>query len=150
HRYARDRGMTALIEGFFAAAWFGWARADEHGLDVLLTIGQILALLVAIGGLVLSIRSRNTVSVFDDPEVRRRYRVLVAVEFAAAGLGALLLAVAGAPDWIVIWVSAVVAVHFFPLATVLGSRTMSTLGALMSAVAVTALVLHVGTGTVTT
>jgi hypothetical protein len=23
----RDRGITALVEGFFAAAWFGWGHA---------------------------------------------------------------------------------------------------------------------------
>jgi hypothetical protein len=139
--------MTALIEGFFAAMWLGWARTGEHGPDVWLTIGQIFAVIVAIGGLVLALRGRSGTSAFDDPRIARRYWALVAVEFTIAGLGALVLGTTGAGDFIVVWVSAVVAVHFFPLARILGSRTLPTLGALMCAVAVTALATRIGLGT---
>jgi hypothetical protein len=35
----RDRGMTALIEGFFGFMWFGWGRANaSSGLSVVLAV----------------------------------------------------------------------------------------------------------------
>jgi hypothetical protein len=44
----RDRGLTALFEGFFAAAWFGWAQATAPArLGGWLTAGSIGSLLVA-------------------------------------------------------------------------------------------------------
>jgi hypothetical protein len=49
--YIRDRAMSALILGFFAAAWFGWAQADPPNSWLSgLTVGTILSLIVAIAG----------------------------------------------------------------------------------------------------
>lgn len=43
----RDRGMTALIEGFFGFMWFGWGQADPPaGWRVVLAVGAALLLLL--------------------------------------------------------------------------------------------------------
>jgi hypothetical protein len=39
----RDRGLTALFEGFFGAAWFGWAQATAPA-------GAVAALVAAAVG----------------------------------------------------------------------------------------------------
>jgi hypothetical protein len=98
----RDRGMTALIEGFFGFMWFGWGRADaSSGLSVVLAVGAVLAV-------------------------------------AVAGVGAAALGAAGQSDFIPAWVCAVVGVHMFPLASLLGDRLLVPLGTLLAAVAVVA------------
>ena len=98
----RDRGMTALIEGFFGFMWFGWGRANaSSGLSVVLAVGAVLAV-------------------------------------AVAGVGAAALAAAGQSDFIPAWVCAVVGMHMFPLASLLGDRLLVPLGALLAAVAVVA------------
>ena len=89
-RSRRDRGVTALIEGFLGMAWFGWGQANASpGLSAVLTAGSVLSALVAIAG--------------------------------------------GA--------------HFFALAPLLEDRMLIPLGALTTAVAVTALVTGLATPT---
>jgi hypothetical protein len=67
-------------------------------------------------------------------------------EFSLAGVGAAVLAVAGQGDFIPVWVCAVVGVHFFPLASLLGDRLLVALGASVTTVAVVALVAGLATG----
>ena len=44
-RSRRDRGMTALIEGFFGFVWFGWGQANaSSGLRVGLAVAGVVAL----------------------------------------------------------------------------------------------------------
>lgn len=135
-RSRRDLGITALIEGFFASAWFGWGQAEPSPLGTWLSVGSIVAVLVAIAGAVIGFRSSAAAAVLHDPRLRRRYTITVVVEFGLAALGAGLLGVLGAADFIPVWVCAVVAVHFFPLVTVLRDRLLIPLGCMMCAVAV--------------
>jgi hypothetical protein len=136
----RDRGMTALILGFFGFVWFGWGQADASaGLRVALAVGGILALLVAVAGGVQAFRSPASDSTLHDRRAWRRYGLIVGVEFALAGAGAAALAAAGQSDYIPVWVCAVVAVHLFPLASVLRDRLLVALGMLLAAVALAAL-----------
>jgi hypothetical protein len=51
-RSRRDLGVTALIEGFFASAWFGWGQAEPSRLGAVLGVGSVPALLVAVAGAV--------------------------------------------------------------------------------------------------
>jgi hypothetical protein len=132
--------MTALVEGFFAAAWFGWGNAAPSSLSTVLVMGSVLGLLVAVAGAVVGFRAPGTTAVFDDPAAGRRYGIVVGVEFGLAGLGALVLGGLGYPEYIPVWVCAVVAVHFFALVNVLRDPLLRPLGGLMCAVPVLALV----------
>lgn len=140
-RSRRDLGITALVEGFFAAAWFGWGNAAPSGLSTVLVIGSILGLLVAVAGGVAGFRAPGPTAVFNDPAAGRRYGIVVGIEFGLAGLGAVGLGVLGYPGYIPVWVCAVVAVHFFALVNVLRDPNLRPLGALMCAVPVFALVI---------
>jgi hypothetical protein len=133
--------MTALIEGFFGFAWFGWGQANASpGLRVVLAVGGIAAVLVAIAGGVLAFRSPASASALHDRQARRRYGVTVGVEFTVAGVGAAVLAVAGQSEFIPVWVCAVVGVHFFALASLLQDRLLMPLGVLTTLVALVALI----------
>src|SRR5262245_12886296 len=50
----RDRGITALVEGFFASVWFGWGQAHAPAsLSAWLHVGEALGLVVAVTGAVI-------------------------------------------------------------------------------------------------
>jgi len=153
-RSRRDRGMTTLIEGFFGFVWFGWAQATASpGLRTWLAVAGVAAALVALAGGVQAFRGPASAGVLHDRQARRRYGVAVGVEFALAGVGAAVLAVAGQGDFIPVWVCAVVGVHFLPLASLLEDRLLVALGVSVTAVALVALVAGLATsvapGTVT-
>jgi hypothetical protein len=67
------------------------------------------------------------------------------VELTLAGVGAAVLALAGPSDYIPVWVCAVVGVQFFPLSSLLEDRLLVVLGALVTAVALEALVAGLAT-----
>ncbi len=138
----RARGIAAAIEGYFAAAWFGWAMASAVPglLMLLLQIGIGLGILVAIAGIVLAVRSPAESSPMRDRAVRRRYGIVVGLEFALLGAGAAVLAISGLTPWIPVWICVGVGVHFIPLSRVLGDRSLVVLGALITAVALAALI----------
>jgi hypothetical protein len=138
-RSRRDLGITALVEGFFAAAWFGWGNAAPSSLGPLLVAGSVVGLLVAVAGAVVGFRAPGTDAALSDPSANRRYGIVVGIEFGVAGLGAVVLGVAGYPAYIPVWVCAVVGVHFFALVNILRDPTLRVLGVLMCAVAVLAL-----------
>jgi hypothetical protein len=143
----RDRGMTALILGFFGFVWFGWGQANASaGLRVGLAVGGVAAVLVALAGGVQAFRSPASTGVLHDRRARRRYGIAVGVEFSLAGAGAAVLAVTGQGDFIPVWVCAVVGVHFFSLASLLEDRLLVGLGASVTTVALLALVAGLATG----
>jgi hypothetical protein len=154
-RTRRDLGITALVEGFFAAAWFGWGNAAPSSLGPLLVVGSIIGLLVAVAGGVVGFRAPGADAALNDPVPNRRYGIVVGIEFGVAGLGAAVLGIVGYPAYIPVWVCAVVGVHFFALVNILRDPTLRVLGTLMCAVAVLALVIawwpgsHVRPGLVT-
>jgi len=137
----RDGGVTALVEGFFGAAWFGWGQAaPPDWLGPWLTAGSIVALLVAVAGAVVGFTSPASTAAINSREAGRRYGIIVGVEFGLAGLGAALLGILGQADYIPVWVCAVVGVHFVPLAGVLRDRNLIPLSVLVTATAVVALI----------
>ena len=143
----RERGIYAAVEGGFAAGWFGWGQAAPPSwLVIPLGVGSVLSVLVAVAGIVVTARSRARWTAFSDGTVRRRFRIIVLVEFSLAGIGAAALAVAGQATWIAAWVCLVVGVHFFPLSRALGNRSLAPLGALLTGVAAAALVVGTATG----
>ncbi len=140
-RSRRDLGITALIEGFFASAWFGWGNATPSAWEGVLIVGSVISIVVAILGAIVGFRSPASTAVLRDREAGRRYGIIVGIEFGLAGVGAALLGVLGYPAYIPVWVCAVVGVHFFALVDVLRDPTLRLLGALMCGVAVLALVI---------
>jgi hypothetical protein len=154
-RVTRDRTLaaTAVIEGFFGFAWFGWGQADAPTvLSVVYAVLSAAALVVAVLGVV-AVRRSSGPSPMADPAVRRRYNVIVGIEFGVILVGAIALGRAGEPGWIPVWVAAVVGVHFVPLAAVFPGTHLVALGVVVTAVALAALVIGLATdvapGTVT-
>ncbi|HEY2690974.1 MAG TPA: hypothetical protein VGJ50_21220, partial [Streptosporangiaceae bacterium] len=75
-----------------------------------------------------------------DPVVRRRYAIIVGLEFGLLGTGAAGLGATGQSQWVPVWICFGVGVHFFPLASALNNPTLRPLGLLLAAVAAAALV----------
>ena len=137
----RSRGVTVVVDGFFAFVWFGWGQAAAPSwLVIPLAVGTALGALLAVMGVVVTKRSTGPLPVMTDPAVRRRYSIVVGLEFALLGAGAAALGATGHYQWTPVWVCFGVGVHFFPLATTLQNPTLRPLGVLLAAVAVAALV----------
>jgi hypothetical protein len=135
--YTRDSAMTALILGFFASCWFGWAQErPPASWRAPLIAGAVLSLAAAAVGAWYAWRSWSGGTALDEPGALRRYGVVVGVEFAVAAAGAAALALWGRPEYTAPWVCLVVGVHFWPLAPVLQKPALIGLGALLVAVAV--------------
>ena len=137
----RSRGVTVAVDGFFAFVWFGWGQASAPSwLVIPLAIGTALGLLLAVAGVVVTRRSSGELPAASDPAIRRRYGIIVGLEFGLLGAGAGILGGTGYSQWIPVWICFGVGVHFFPLAGVLGNPTLRPLGALLIAVAAAALI----------
>ncbi|MFU8873520.1 hypothetical protein [Micromonospora sp. SL4-19] len=151
----RQAGLTALYLGVFATLWFSVPKADPPW-HTLLVVGSVAALVIAVTGAVVAARSRDA-GAPRDRAADRRYLLIVGAEFAAAGLGAWLLGLAGWSAFIPVLVSAIVGAHFVPLAPVLRDPLLKPLGGAVCLVALAGLVvglassvpagLVVGTGT---
>jgi hypothetical protein len=136
----RARGVTVVVEGFFAFVWFGWGQAAAPPwLVVPLGVGTGLGAVVAVVGIVVAARSAGRLTAVSDPRVRRTYGITVGVEFTLIGAGAAVLGPTGLAQWIAVWACAIVGIHFFPLARVLQNPSLRPLGAMLTAVAVAAL-----------
>jgi hypothetical protein len=117
--YLRDAAMTAVIFGFFGSAWFGWAQeAPPARWSVRLAAGSILSLATAVGGGVVAWQHWSDGTIFG-PDTGRNFGIVVGIEFAVTGLGALVLALRRRRDLIPPWVAFVVGVHLFPVAAIL-------------------------------
>src|SRR5215471_874940 len=135
----RDRGVTVAIEGFFAFVWFGWGQAAAPAwLVVPLAVGTGLSVLLAVAGVVVTKRSAGRLRVMADPRARRRYSIIVGLEFGVLGAGAAILGATGQYRWTPVWICAGVGAHFFPLASALDNRSLRLLGGLLVAVAAAA------------
>jgi hypothetical protein len=137
----RSGGVTAAVYGFFAMAWFGWGQAAApRWLVIPLAVGTGLAALVTVAGIIVTWRSAGRLPAMSDPAVRRRYGIIVGLEFGLLGAGAAVLGATGLYQWISVLVCFGVGVHFFPLGQALRDPSMRPLGALLIAVAVVALI----------
>lgn len=137
----RSRGVTVAVDGFFAFVWFGWGQAAPPSwLVIPLAVGTALGALLAVTGVVVATRSPGPLPAVSDPVVRRRYAIIVGLEFGLLGAGAAGLGATGQSQWIPVWICFGVGVHFFPLASALDNPTLRPLGLLLAAVAAAALV----------
>lgn len=141
-----DHAITAVFFGFFASAWFGWGHAGASAaVGGWLDAASVVALLVAAAAVVTAFRVPRQRFVARDRSESRRYGIVVGIEFSLIALGAVVLSVAGGAQWVAVWVLAVVAVHFFPLAPVLHNRSLYPLGVLLCALAVAAVLVGLTT-----
>jgi hypothetical protein len=137
----RSRGVTVAVEGFFAFVWFGWGQADAPSwLVIPLAVGTVLGALLAVAGVVVAKRSSGPLPAASDPAARRRYGIIVGLEFGLLGAGAAVLGIIGLYQWVPVWICFGVGAHFVPLATTLQNPSLRPLGALLIAVAAAALV----------
>jgi hypothetical protein len=136
--HVRDLAATAVIFGFFASSWFGWAQeAPPAGWRKFLVAGSVTSLLTAVAGGLLTWRHWNDGTAFDE-DTSRAFGVVVAIEFGAAALGSVLLAWRGHRDLISMWVAFVVGVHLFPVAVLIGYPMIHVVAALITIVSLAA------------
>ncbi|WP_157018199.1 hypothetical protein [Cryptosporangium arvum] len=134
----RGRGVAAVIEGFFGAMWFGWATSDAPGwLLPVLIAGSVAGLAVVVLGVVLAKRSPAGSSPMADPAVRKRYNIIVAIEFGLIFAGAAVLGQV-AEDYIAAWIALIVGLHFVPLGRVFAQRLLEVAGWVITAAAIVA------------
>ena len=143
-RSRRQSGLTGIYLGLFATVWFSVPAAGGT-LRVLLVVASIAALLTVVAGIAVLARAGRPAPGGRDRATDRRYLLVVAAEFAAAGLGALLLSGTGRSSYIPVLVAFVVGVHFFPLVEVLRDPRLKLLGAVVCAVALAALITGLAT-----
>ena len=129
--------MTALILGFFASTWFGWAqeRPPRRWRPVLI-FGSVASLTIAAIGGVGAWRNWSGDSALSDPDAMRTYLVILGVEFGVAGLGALVVVKRGLADYLAPWICFVVGVQFLPMAPVLENPGLFPFGTLLTVVAI--------------
>lgn len=138
-QYVRDSAMIALIFGFFASSWFGWAQERPPlAWRPPLIAGSVVSLAVAVFGAVLAWQGWSDGSALSEPGAMRRYGIIVGVEFGIAAAGAFGLAALGHSIYISPWICLVVGVHFWPMAPLLKNPSLIVVGVLMTAVAMTA------------
>ncbi|WP_436532339.1 hypothetical protein [Actinoplanes sp. HUAS TT8] len=130
--YVRDLAMSAVIFGFFASSWFGWAQeAPPRRWRPWLIAGSVLSFVTLAAGIVLAVRHWNDGSAFDG-DTSRVFGIVVGIEFGAAGLGAILLAVRHRAELIPVWIAFVVGVHLFPVAVIMNYPLVHVTAALVT------------------
>jgi hypothetical protein len=138
-RSRRTVANAVIVEGFFAFMWFGWGQEGPPAWESLvLAVGAVLAVLVAVAGIVSARQAQLEPPPLADQAAGRRYGIIVGTEFASCGIGAAVLGVTGHGEFIAAWICFVVGVHFVPLDRVFPGIGMVGLGVVVVLVAVAA------------
>jgi hypothetical protein len=131
--HIRDAAMTAVIFGFFATTWFGWAQeAPPRAWRRPLIAGTIAAVLTAVTGAVVASRHWGHGTAFDEG-TSRTFGIVVGIEFGLAALGAAVLAVRRRSPLIPVWIALVVGLHLFPVAWLIRYPAIHVVAALVTA-----------------
>ena len=134
--FIRDAAATAAIFAFFAFSWLGWAQeAPPKSWRAPLGVGSGLAVLTAIAGGLLTWRHWSDGTAFDE-DTSRTFGIVVGIEFAAAALGAGLLAMRRRAEFTSVWIAFVVGVHLFPVAVIIDYPLIHVPATLVTLVAV--------------
>ena len=138
----RDAAMTALILGFLASCWFGWAQEQPPAAwRSPLIAGMVLSLAVSATGAVFAWRYWSGDSALSEPGAMRKYGIILGVEFGVAAAGAATVALLGHSQYVAPWICLVVGARFFPMAPVLKSPPLFVLGAALIGVAAAAVLI---------
>lgn len=103
----------------------------------LLIGGSVAAVLIAVAGGVVTWQHWSGGTVFDE-DTSRTFGLVVGIEVAAAGLGALVLTRRRRSDLTPAWIALVVGVHLFPVAALMRYPLIYAVAALVTLVAVAA------------
>ncbi|MQY20693.1 hypothetical protein [Nocardia macrotermitis] len=145
-RSLQSRAITAVIFGFFGMMWFNWGQeAPPEWLRIWLDTGAVIATLVGITGAVICFRSRTADTPSLTPAARRRYWIVVAIEFTTGGALAVVLSMTGHPTFVPVAVAGVVGTHFYALATPLNSPGARPLSVVTCLIALAALIVGLST-----
>lgn len=137
--FIRDHTMYAAIFGIFAFAWFGWAQENPHPeWRWWLAAMSAVSLGFAVWGGILSVYHWHDASALNQQSNFKWYLIFFYAELLLALVGALLLMYFKANDWVAIWISAVVAIHFIALAFVFQDKALFLLAAAMLLVTIAA------------
>ncbi|GAB2917658.1 hypothetical protein GCM10027280_00840 [Micromonospora polyrhachis] len=137
--HVRDAAATAVIFGFFASSWYGWAQeAPPPAWRKLLATGSITAILMAVAGGLLAWRHWSDGTAFD-ADTSRTFGIVVGIEFGLAGIGAGILAALRRSELISAWIALVVGVHLFPVAELIDYPLIHVVAALITLVALAAI-----------
>jgi hypothetical protein len=137
--HVRDAAVTAVIFGFFASSWFGWAQeAPPRSWRTWLGIAAGFSLLTAVVGGLLAWRQWNDGTAFDE-STSKTFGIIVGIEFGVAGLGAGVLALLKRMEFVSAWIALVVGLHFFPLAELLEYPALHVVAALVTVAALAAI-----------
>ncbi|MGW4498834.1 hypothetical protein ACWENR_09460 [Micromonospora sp. NPDC004336] len=136
--HIRDASATAVVFGLFGSGWFGWAQeSPPRRWPPILGLGSMFSLLTAAVGGILTWQRWSDPTAFD-ADTSRSFGVVVGIEFGAAALGAVLLALRRRRDLIPVWVALVVGLHLFPVAALIDYPLVHVVAALVTAVALAA------------
>ncbi len=133
--FTRDLLMTTALFGLFAFVWFGWAQENPpSAARVPLGIGAGIGAILAVTFGILSVLNWDAPTSLDySTPAFRVYVIVVIVEFVLAAAGGIALGLSKWKRFIPVWVLLVVAVHFFPLASVMDMPALDVLAALLIA-----------------
>ena len=146
---ANIRGLASagFIMAFFGAAWWGWGVGGIQGVFPGETVAYfailaLVAIILLIGGIQLLRAARHlppdtspTEKAREQAEGKRYGRIfglVFGLEIVLIALGSILLNVFHHPEFLLPYVSIVVAVHFFPLASLFQVRLYYLTGALLA------------------
>ncbi|MFF0717257.1 MULTISPECIES: hypothetical protein [unclassified Micromonospora] len=136
--HVRDAAATAVVFGFFAMSWFGWAQeAPPPRWRKPLVAASIAAVLVLVLGALVAWRHWSDGTSFT-AETSRTFGIVVGIEFGLAALGAGILAAVRRRDIIPAWIAFVVGVHLFPVAALIGYPLIHVVAALITLVSLAA------------
>lgn len=126
--FVRHHAFTIAWFGLMTFVWFGWSQEDPTPRwRWVLGVGSLLG--AAIAGVFVP----AVVTGWDGPSALEGHYVLfgviVLLEVLLAGLGALVLWRRGRARWTAWWIALVVALHFIPLAVLLGDWSLVVLSA---------------------
>lgn len=139
-RYLQDYATMTAFFGFFSMAWFGWSQENPPStwrkyIGILTGLGLVLFL----GGIYLSYTYWAAGSALDKPAAMDNYFLFLILEFAIAGIGAILLFRKELKNYIAPWVCFIVGVHFFALRYVFDDFSLHILGLLLVLVSIAAI-----------
>ncbi|EJN99356.1 hypothetical protein [Oenococcus oeni] len=131
-KYKRDQMMYAAVLGWFSFCWFGWAQADPRAdWRIWIALADGIALLVSFAGGILSFRNWHKASALDKNSSWKWYLIFLISEFVLALIGAVFLISKNQINYISLWISFVVAIHFFGLKFVFRDYSLFVLGGIM-------------------
>lgn len=130
--YPRDYLMYTAIFGIFGFCWFGWAQeAPKEEWRLWLGIASAACLIIGTAGGILSYLHWHDASILNNKSDFKWYLIFFVSEIVLAVLGAILLLLMQKNNWVSVWVSLIVAIHFIGLKFVFNDLSLFILAILM-------------------